>query len=168
MRQNRDINFIVVHHSGNGIKNLDDIDRIHRARGWAGGCGYDYVIDKKGSLEISSRWDRKYHLIGAHCHIRGDRYNTWNRIALSVCVVGDFRKEHPTPIQNKTLLKFLLRETKKFNIPPYRILTHREIKNTACPGKNLQVSIDIIRKELIKQGKTRKNAICGGLVGFNT
>lgn len=70
--------FIVIHCSATNTQDFgaSDIDRWHRAKGWA--CiGYHYVIKRDGTLEEG----RKEEQIGAH--VEGHNYNS-----LGICMVG--------------------------------------------------------------------------------
>lgn len=83
---------------------------------------------KDGEVQPTFRWYRQ--LQGAHAGKR-----EYNEHGIGIALVGNFEKHPPTPAQLralKTLLDFL---TKKYGIDSKKILGHKDIKATACPGK---------------------------------
>jgi N-acetyl-anhydromuramyl-L-alanine amidase AmpD len=76
----RHIDLIVIHCSATKASadiGASLIDEWHRARGWAGGIGYHYVIRRSGEVE-SGRAEEK---IGAHAY-------GYNKHSIGVCLVG--------------------------------------------------------------------------------
>ncbi len=50
----KDVLYIVVHCSATRVSQqvtVDDLDRYHRAKGWAG-CGYHWVILQDGTIQV--------------------------------------------------------------------------------------------------------------------
>lgn len=76
----RDIKYIVIHcaatPNGDGRFTLEDLDRMHRDRGWRK-IGYHYVIEVSGAC----RTGRLEHEIGAH--VAGS-----NASSIGVCMIG--------------------------------------------------------------------------------
>ena len=62
-----------------------------------------------------------------------------NRIAIGICLVGDFENGGtPTENQFESLVNLVQYLSRKYNIPSSNILEHKHVhqKATACPGKN--------------------------------
>lgn len=124
--------FIIVHCSATG-ENQDigayEIDRWHRAKGWAG-IGYHFVIRRDGQIEIG----RPQEGIGAHCE-------GYNSTSIGVCLVGgvdanDINKavNNFTPAQFATLKTLLEKLFKDY--PKAALRGHRDIPGVrkACPS----------------------------------
>jgi N-acetyl-anhydromuramyl-L-alanine amidase AmpD len=115
------VQFIVVHHSASPANwTVEDIDREHKARGW-GGIGYHFVVTADGV----PRRARPKELQGAHCA-------GYNHLALGVCLVGNFMQQEPLEKQLKTaadLCRWL-----RHCYPNARVVRHRELSATDCPG----------------------------------
>lgn len=103
---------------------MADIDRWHHAKGW-NGCGYHFVIDLDGTIEIG----RKLPLQGAHC-------TGHNAQSIGICYIGGLdangkAKDTRTEGQ-RTSLRALI-ELIRFLIPNVSIHGHREFAAKACP-----------------------------------
>lgn len=106
-----------------------DIDRWHRAQGWA--CvGYHYVIRRDGTVEEGREED----VIGAH--VSGHNENS-----LGICLAGgvsekdvSIPEDNFTEAQKASLKKLLLDLRKKY--PKARIQGHRDFPGVkkACPS----------------------------------
>lgn len=103
-----------------------DIDRWHRARGWAG-IGYHYVVRLDGTVERG----RAETIPGAHCKGRNAR-------SIGVCYIGGVLADGKTPADTRTpaqrtaLLK-LLKEL-RHRYPAAAIRSHRDFAAKACPS----------------------------------
>jgi N-acetylmuramoyl-L-alanine amidase len=111
-----------------------DIDRWHRARGWAG-IGYHQVVLLDGTVEPG----RPEHSIGAH--VAGHNHDS-----LAVCYVGgvadDGRtpKDTRTPAQTSALLTVARRWMERYDIPRPAVLGHYELdRKKACPSFDMAV-----------------------------
>lgn len=123
---------IVVHHSATRRGGAALFDKDHRAKGWEG-VGYDFVIGNgtdtgDGELEVTFRWREQRD--GAH--VKG-----WNEVSIGICLVGNFEETDPTPAQRATLETLLRHLRRRFGIPPERIVGHKTLNPTACPGRRL-------------------------------
>lgn len=102
-----------------------DIDRWHRARGWAG-IGYHYVVCLDGSIHPGRPIER----IGAHCS--GHNSNSIGIVyAGGVETDGTTPADTRTPAQRKaihTLVKSLLTR-----FPKATVHGHNEFSAKACP-----------------------------------
>lgn len=103
-------------------------------RGW-GDIGYHYLIDPSGRVfeGRSLRWQ------GAHAGGNNNRQN------LGVCLLGNFEDEHPTSAALAALDGLIGDFRTTYNIPRERVYGHRELKVTACPGRNLTAWVERYR-----------------------
>lgn len=107
---------------------IAEIDRWHRARGWAG-IGYHYVIDRDGSIGKGRPLSR----VGAHT--RGH-----NRDSVGICLIGgrggsrrDAFSQHFTPEQN-TALRRLIKEIENRVGQPLDVFGHYHFDpHRECP-----------------------------------
>lgn len=134
-RKQEDITAIVLHHSA-GRGTIEDVDRIHRKRGY--NCiGYHYYITRAGEICPG----RAVLTVGAHA--KGHNKNT-----IGICLEGDFRKDEPTDKQIEALIltvKILMR-----TIPTIKtVYNHRDLCKTLCPVIDLKSKV----LELIKEDK---------------
>ncbi len=103
---------------------VDDIDRWHRQRGFAG-IGYHFVVYLDGTVHPG----RPIGLAGAHC--KGH-----NAHSIGICYVGGLDLQgHPmdtrTPAQKEALMALVT--TLKTQYPHAKIYGHRHFANKACP-----------------------------------
>jgi N-acetyl-anhydromuramyl-L-alanine amidase AmpD len=69
-----------------------------------------------------------------------------NGKSLGVCFTGDGRYHPWTDEQREAGMKLVRHLMEQYNIPPARVLGHRECGGTVCPGQ--QVDMDVIRASL--------------------
>jgi len=132
--------FIVVHNSGTHQGNARIFDYYHRyVRRMPNGLAYQFVIGNgtssgNGQIEVGNRWVRQ--IQGGHVHS-----DYLNNIALGICLVGDFNREHPTKEQLEALdelIRYLRVRVGKIDGKPAIVKAHREINPpqwpTDCPG----------------------------------
>ncbi len=128
----RQINSIVIHHSGN-TDTVESIRNLHVNTNKWDDIGYHFIIDRRGELFIGREIDK----IGAHV-------SGFNEDSIGICLLGNFDKENPNEIQ-LDMLKWLLNMlTKEYNLNKENIKFHRDFPDVtkSCPGNN-------IKKELI-------------------
>lgn len=124
LRLRRRTDYIVVHHSGaDPAQTRESIHEHHRRLGWAG-YGYHYHIGLSGVVEGG----RPVDTVGAH--VRG-----YNDRSVGVLVTGNLDLAPPTPAQ-LTALAALLADL-EIRYPRARVVGHRELAATACPGRHL-------------------------------
>ena len=119
---------IVIHHSNSTHMTLEECNAWHNDRGWQG-CGYNFIIEPDGSL-ITARGTNK---IGAHARGFNSRF-------LGIVIVGNGAANE---IQFRTLRGLVQKLRKDFNI--HRIVGHRDVGQTECPGKILYQQIKAIQ-----------------------
>jgi N-acetylmuramoyl-L-alanine amidase len=131
-----DVNFIAVHCSATG-QDMNvaaaDIDRWHRAKGWAG-IGYHFVIRRDGTLEP-----------GRPLGLRGAHVEGHNHEAVGVCLVGGSdgspagRPQANFTVPQMATLKTLLAQLHS-QFPRAVTQGHRDFPNVskACPSFNVK------------------------------
>lgn len=131
---------LVYHHTA--IKNIspEDIDKLHKNKGWKG-IGYHYYIRKYGTI-YKGREDE-----AEGSHVKG-----YNKKSIGVCLEGNFEEEYLTDEQIEALKKLSIYICLKYNIKD--ILPHKELGNTLCPGKNFP--LEEIKNDIIKELKSIK------------
>lgn len=139
---------LTVHHEGSQSVNftaesttrdrLVSILSTHTgSRGW-GDIGYHYIIDRAGRIWEGRPADRQ----GAHVS-GGNEHN------LGVMVLGNFEQQSPTQDQLDSLLAAMRYFKSAYRLDAQQIFTHRELDQTACPGRALQPSIDTMRSRYV-------------------
>ncbi len=130
--------YIIVHHSATSTGNAAIFDSYHRRLRMTYGLAYHFVIGNgtgsgDGEIEVGGRWKRQLH--GGHVRSRA-----MNEKAIGVCLVGDFNKSHPTRKQMENLVLLVRHLMKKYNVPERRVVGHRDVQKTDCPGKNFSLT----------------------------
>ena len=118
-------NRIIVHHSAKTGLTAQEINAMHKARGWAG-IGYHFYIRKDGTIYEG----RPTNAIGAHAS--NNNINT-----LGVCLEGNFEEEKIEDIQLESIIK--LSTYLSLRYPIESVIRHGDVKSTLCPGKNIDV-----------------------------
>ena len=136
---------IILHHSAvipgdeSVPTNTGEIDEFHRARGFDIRCqgheyhvAYHYLILPDGAVKAG----RPERCQGAHA--KG--YNSY----LGIALVGDFSSTdnpdgkkgppRPTAAQMSALTKLCRELIEKYHIPLQRVMRHRDVARTRCPG----------------------------------
>lgn len=130
--------YIVIHHSATVKGNAARFDHYHRKnRKWEYGLAYHFVIgngsfSEDGEIEVGERWKKQIH--GAHT-----ANMACNRVAIGICLVGDFENGGPpTENQLESLVRLIQYLSREYKIASSNILQHKQVhqKCTACPGKN--------------------------------
>jgi len=128
---------IVVHHSGTREGSPAGMDQYHRkVRHMENGLAYHFVIGngngmKDGEVAIGRRWREQ--LDGGHL-----ASEQLNKIALGICLVGNFDKDEPTPKQLRSLKALISTLLERCNLPRSAVKTHQPINPiyTRCPGSH--------------------------------
>ena len=136
---------IVIHHADASTCNAHMIHQWHIARGWSG-MGYHFLVRKEGGIVETGR---PINTIGAHC-------TGQNNDSVGICFEGDFDRETMTNEQLTTGRELIayLRGIYGQNI---RIVRHKDLMATDCPGKNFPF------EELTKAKKVKKKKYRGKL-----
>lgn len=112
---------IILHHAEAKSASVEDINRWHLARGW-NGIGYHYYIRKDGSVYRG----RPEWAIGAHAEPH-------NSVSIGICCEGSYMTE-TMPAAQMDSLKALLREVQGRYGGKLRLLRHKDVNSTDCPG----------------------------------
>lgn len=122
----RHINKIIIHCTAteeNRAVSVADVDRWHRARGFAS-IGYHFLVAQDGTVTEG----RSIDVPGAHC--RGH-----NDCSIGICYAGGLRSCKPTdtrtPEQRHALAQLIETMSKRF--PRATIHGHREFAAKECP-----------------------------------
>jgi LysM repeat protein len=132
--------YIVIHHSGTDEGTVKGLDRYHREdRHMENGLAYHFVIGNgngmgNGEVAVGNRWTKQ--LDGGHLASLEQ-----NKIALGICLVGNFDKTAPTAAQMKSLNALVKTLMSRCNIPAGQVKTHQQINviSTRCPGAKFPV-----------------------------
>ncbi|HEX5222651.1 MAG TPA: N-acetylmuramoyl-L-alanine amidase [Verrucomicrobiae bacterium] len=127
--------YIVLHHSAVDEGNPKSLDRYHReVRRMENGLAYHFLIGnghgmKDGEIAIGNRWRKQ--LDGGHLHSEAQ-----NKVALGICLIGDFDKHPPTPQQLRSLEALVEALMQRCKLDAGDVRTHQQINvvGTRCPG----------------------------------
>lgn len=130
--------YIVIHHSATDSGSAASFDRSHRKRGWDG-LGYHFVIGNgsgtgDGVVEVGYRWTQQ--VTGAHAGRPRPDVNLLNEQGIGICLVGNFNSSKPTRKQQESLHRLIDWLSGRCGIPRERVLVHRDVKGTECPGQH--------------------------------
>ena len=130
--------YIVIHHTASDIGNMDYYRRLHiKDKGWPD-IAYHFVINNgsfnttMGQIEESNLWKEKTLNYST-------KVSYINYFGIAVVLVGNFDLHGVSPLQWESLVNLSATLAEEYNIPPERIVGHREIWETACPGKYLDM-----------------------------
>jgi len=140
---------ITIHHTGGrtsgywqGATTMRAIQDGHikptsqGGRGWKD-IGYHYVIGPDTSIWRGRPEDK----VGAH--VRNN--NTGN---VGISVYGNYNQEDIRQDVYATLVELIADIASRYNIPTQMIFLHRQLQSTDCPGSNLAIRINQIRKDV--------------------
>lgn len=133
--------YIVLHHAEAVKCTAQDIHSWHRANGWTG-IGYHFFVRKDGTIYRG----RPINVVGAH--VQG-----MNSCSIGICAEGDYHtKEKTMPQAQKKSIIELCQYLKKKYYPNAKIVGHREIGDSNCPGR--YYPLDEIRNMKYMEGLT--------------
>jgi len=127
--------YIVIHHSGVDTGTVKAMDRYHReVRHMENGLAYDFVIGNgsgmgDGAIAVGPRWVKQ--LDGGHLASEAQ-----NKIAIGICLVGNFDKHPPTRREMESLRALVEALMARCKLSPAAVRTHQQINvvPTRCPG----------------------------------
>lgn len=114
--------YIALHHAQAVKCSASDVDSWHKSNSWSG-IGYHFYVRKDGSIYRG----RPLEKMGAHV-------SGMNHCSIGICAEGSYEKETTMPTAQKQAIKELLRYLKGI-YPNAKIVGHREIGSSDCPGK---------------------------------
>lgn len=146
----REWRHIVIHHTASSGGSVESIHEAHLGRGWDG-IGYHFVIGNgegmdDGVIEPTFRWREQMH--GAHAG--KDEYN---QHGIGICLIGNFQESHPSAAQLAAVKRLVSVLKNEYGVPGEKVIPHRDVKATACPGKNFplaEVSRSVLLPTLVE------------------
>ena len=141
--------FIVIHHSGMPEGTLKSIDHYHRAeRHMEHGLAYHFLIGngngmRDGEIAVGNRWQEQ--LDGGHL-----RSESQNKIALGICLIGNFDQTKPTGKQLRSLENLIRALMKRCDLSASAVKPHNQINivPTECPGSKFPTTsfLNLLKK----------------------
>jgi hypothetical protein len=130
---------IVIHHSASRTDDLASIRRMHReVRGWSDAAYH--VVVANGSTDVpagAAEPSGRYRLLKASSATKFWDYNlNW----LHICVVGNYEEAEVPASVRIGLGDALSRLMDEFGVDWERVVLHRDLDATACPGKYVTVA----------------------------
>ena len=127
--------YIVIHHSDVDTGTVKAMDKYHReVRHMENGLAYHFVIGNgsgmgDGEIAVSRRWTQQ--LDGGHLASEAQ-----NKVAIGICLVGNFDKHQPTRRQMESLRALVEALMARCQLTPRAVKTHQQINivHTRCPG----------------------------------
>ncbi len=145
----RKITRVIIHHTVTSRDaTVADIDRMHKRRNW-GSASVPYWASKS-----PLGYYVQYHYLitsdGKVTQCQEEKTASWhagnaNFDSIGVCMTGNFQNEMPTKKQQDSLRELLLKKGLSIQL-------HRDVKATACPGKN--ITMEWVNNLLSKMEKT--------------
>ncbi len=126
---------IVVHHSAGSVGNYETIRAMHEKRGWTD-AAYHLLLSN-GSTSVPSGYLEPTTRFKTLSSCGATRNHKANLRSLHLCVVGDYETNKFPKALRPALAHALTALCKEFSIAPERIVFHRDLGNTSCPGKHL-------------------------------
>nr|UEN71115.1 peptidoglycan recognition protein-S3 [Glyphodes pyloalis] len=124
--------YVVIHHTYiPGACNTTEqcktsmrsMQRYHNSLEW-GDIGYHFCVGGEGGVYEGRGWKTK----GIHA-------GNANGISVGICLIGDWRTDLPPAIQLEATAALIEAGVKKGYISPdYKLVGHKQIMNTECPG----------------------------------
>jgi N-acetyl-anhydromuramyl-L-alanine amidase AmpD len=114
----------IIHHSASPDVPASTIHGWHWNQGWAG-IGYHFVIRANGVIERG----RPEWAIGSHSGSAG------NGDSIGIVLTGNFETGKPTAAQLASLV-WLLKDYLRQQYGELKIMGHKDVMATACPGRN--------------------------------
>ena len=113
---------IILHHAEAKSASVEEVNRWHLERGWTG-IGYHFYIRKDGRIYRG----RPEWAVGAHAQGHNSR-------SVGICVEGAYMTETMPEAQFDALVGLVREEMAKY--PGAKVLRHRDVNSTDCPGTN--------------------------------
>lgn len=121
------IDTVIVHHSGADNSTIQSMSRYHTAdkpqgHGWPR-LSYHFVIHYGNVFVINDIDLLTYHARG------------YNARSIGICIIGNYENKLPSTRDVRALHNLIL--ILNFVLPGLKVLGHRDVSNTLCPGKHL-------------------------------
>ncbi|CAK1590329.1 unnamed protein product [Parnassius mnemosyne] len=128
--------YVVIHHSytppacyesaqcENAMRCMQDLHMD--CRGWWD-IGYNFAVGSEGVAYEGRGWD-----------IQGAHSLYFNSISIGICLIGDWTNSLPPTEQIKAAKSLIAQGVELgFIRPDYKLIGHRQIRKTECPGATL-------------------------------
>ena len=135
------IEMITLHHSGSPEPMTMKDDPVRKLRGL-----------QKWGMRAKNWWDVPYHFLispdgtiyeGRDYHYMGETNTKYNPSGhLLISVMGNYELQEPTPEQLEAITGLMAWGVSKFDVPTSKIYGHKDLAQTACPGKHLYKYLD--------------------------
>lgn len=138
-----DWRYLMLHHSltrDSGTVSWQAIRRYHKSLGWRAE-GYHYFCERIND-EYEIIVGRDLNQRGAHC-----KEASMNKLAIGVCLVGNFDEAPPPQAQWDRAVKFVAGLCEQLSIPPDNIVAHRDYATKSCPG--VRFNMDAFRTDVV-------------------
>lgn len=130
------VQYVVIHHSEypeacntteQCIAAMQEMQNMHQYdNGW-NDIGYSFGVGGDGNAYEGRGWSS----VGAHA----PGYNT---ISIGICIIGSWMEKLPSQIQLQKVHDLIDYGVRIAMISPdYKLIGHRQAKNTSCPGDKL-------------------------------
>ena len=113
---------IILHHAEASRASVEEVNRWHLERGWTG-IGYHFYVRKDGKVYRG----RPEWAVGAHAQGHNSR-------AVGICCEGSYMTETMPRAQFDALVGLVREEMAKY--PGAKVLRHKDVNETDCPGVN--------------------------------
>ncbi|XP_037922208.1 peptidoglycan-recognition protein LB-like isoform X2 [Hermetia illucens] len=128
--------YVIIHHSYEPgacytakecQEAVQSIQELHQeVRGWSD-VGYTFLIGGDGNVYEG----RGFNVVGAHAPGYNDK-------SVGICLIGDWRTELPTEKMLEATHKLIeYGISSGYIVKDYKLLGHRQVKETECPGDRL-------------------------------
>ena len=114
--------YIVLHHASAAKYSFKQCHTGHKSQGWSG-IGYHFYVTKDGTIYEG----RPLNKLGAHV-------SGYNNNSIGICAEGAYHIEKSMPEKQLKAIAELL-DFLKGEYPSAKIVGHKELKATECPGK---------------------------------
>ena len=113
---------IVLHHSGaSADQTVEQIHNYHIGKGWLG-VGYNFLVDKNGVIYNG----RGIEYVGAQC-------KGYNNKSIGICAIGNMDVDQMPEAQKVSIIR-LVKDIKAHYTTITKIVGHKELSATSCPG----------------------------------
>jgi hypothetical protein len=135
MRPNTTIRHVTIHHTAQKSSPSVSSDAVLRgiqsfhvgSKKW-GDVAYHYFIDPAGTI-----------FEGRDPRFAADTATNYDPSGhVTVCVLGNFEVESPTPAAEESLTRIVAALVSKHRLTVSDVRMHKQVASTLCPGKTLQ------------------------------
>ena len=123
LSQRAHTDYIALHHAEASSCTAAQVDEWHKNNGWSG-IGYHFFVRKDGSIYRG----RPLTAMGAHVSGMNDR-------SIGICAEGKYSTETMPDTQKRAICRLLV-HLKDNYYPNAKIVGHKEIGDSDCPGRN--------------------------------